>query len=113
MYKLYKQQLFQDITYPSDTQFSLPIKIRNLFNNDIFQIIILSLIVIIVTTNAKPHIALVVAILFIISMQYVSNHDINETFFGNIQSNNLCIKNENCKNDVCIMQEGKSYGLCK
>jgi hypothetical protein len=122
MYDFNKQNVTQDIIagcltiitiiYASHTQLVLPIIIRNLFNNDIFRIIVLSLITI-VAGNAKPHVALFVAILFIISMQYVIKNEIDETFFGNINTNNLCNKNENCISNVCIMQEGKTYGLCK
>ena len=81
-------------------------------NNDIFRIIILSLIAL-VAGKAKPHVALFVAILFIISMQYVIKNEIDETFFGSVKTNNLCNNNNNCVSNICIMQEGKSYGLCK
>ena len=100
------------IIYISQPDLVLPMTIRNLFNNDIFRIIVLSLIAII-ACNAKLHVALIVACLFIITMHYVNKNEIDETFFGNIKSNNLCIDDNNCQSNSCIILEGKSYGLCK
>ena len=100
------------IIYISHTDLILPMTIRNLFNNDLFRIIVLSLLAII-AFNAQPHVALVIAILFIITMYFVNKNEIDETFNGNIKSNNLCINNNNCQSNICIMQEGKTYGLCK
>ena len=101
------------IAYASHTQIVLPITIRHLFNNDIFRIIVLSLIAII-AGNAKPHVALSIAILFILSMHYVVKNELDETFFGNIAKGNLCNKNEDCQNNLsCNILDNNKYGKCQ
>ena len=122
MYNLNQNSVIQDIIagclvifiiiYTSYTQIVLPISIRRLFNNDLFRIIVLSLIAII-AGNAKPHVAVSVAILFVLTMHYVVKNELDKTF-GNIAKDNLCIRSEDCQQNLSCNKLGNSkYGKCQ
>ena len=91
------------ILYASHTQIKLPIFIINLFNNSIFRVIILSLIALI-AGHAKPHVALVVSILFVLTLQYVSKNNFEESF--GVASGNICLNDTNCNSNKCIKSPG-------
>jgi len=57
----------------------LPTYIRDLFNNDIFRVLFLSL-VLIRGFNTVPHVALIVSLIFIITFHYVNQQEIRENF---------------------------------
>lgn len=56
----------------------LPDNIKNLFNNTIFKIIFLSLLLIYTSKNSTQ-IALIIAILFVLTLEYINNQDMKET----------------------------------
>merc|ERR1712166_171404 len=58
----------------------LPIGIKNLFKNSVFRIMILSLIV--YNGNKNPKVSLIIAVIFLISMQQLSNSEV-EKFSSN------------------------------
>ena len=122
MSDLHQNSIIQDIiagclviltvAYASYTQIVLPATIRNLFNNDIFKIIVLSLIAII-AGNAKPHVALSIAILFVLTMHYIVKNELNETF-GNIAKGKLCNNNEDCQQNLSCKKLGNNkFGKCE
>lgn len=57
----------------------LPDYIRNLFNNNIFRVVFLSLLLI-HNFNRSPHVSLAIALVFVITMQYISDQEIKENF---------------------------------
>jgi len=57
----------------------LPCYIRNLFNNTIFRIVFLSLLLVYRFENA-PHVALSVALVFVLTLDYLGNRETKENF---------------------------------
>lgn len=57
----------------------LPCYIRNLFNNTIFKIVFLSLLLI-YPFEHSPHVALTVALVFVLTIEYLNNREIKENF---------------------------------
>lgn len=57
----------------------LPNYIRNLFNNTIFKIVFLSLLL---AYNFKtaPHVAIIVALVFVLTLDYMNHEEMKETF---------------------------------
>ena len=67
------------IVYASMAKVELPQWIANLFKNDIFKIAFLSLIVMI-PANKAPHVAILVAIVFVVTLNYLNQQEMNENF---------------------------------
>lgn len=65
------------VLYASNTQITLSKRVRNLFNNDIFRVIFMSLLVI-VGGKAKPHVAISMAIIFVLILHYVDTNQLKE-----------------------------------
>lgn len=57
----------------------LPCFIENLFKNTIFKIVFLSLLLIF-NFEKTPHVALTVAIIFVLTLDYLDNKEIKENF---------------------------------
>lgn len=57
----------------------LPDYIRNLFNNTIFRVAFLSLLLIHNFNNA-PHVAIIVALIFVLTLDYLSQQEMKENF---------------------------------
>jgi hypothetical protein len=57
----------------------LPCYIKNLFNNTIFRILFLSLLLI-YNFESAPHVALTVALVFVLTLEYMSHDEIKENF---------------------------------
>lgn len=67
------------VLYATQAQVKLPSMIENLFKNDIFRAVFLSLLLIFNFKKA-PHIALIVAIVFVITMNYIATKETRENF---------------------------------
>jgi hypothetical protein len=61
------------------SRIKLPDYIINLFNNDIFKIVWLSLMLI-MGFKKQPHIALIVALIYVITLHYINKQQIKENF---------------------------------
>lgn len=57
----------------------LPGYIRNLFNNNIFRVVFLSLLLI-QNFDKAPHVAVAVALVYVITLYYLGEQEINENF---------------------------------
>lgn len=57
----------------------LPTYIKNLFNNTIFRVVFLSLLLVFRFDNS-PHVALTIALLFVLTLDYLNYNDVNENF---------------------------------
>ena len=57
----------------------LPDYIKNLFNNTLFRIVFLSLMLVYNFNNA-PHVALTIALAFVLTLDYLSAEQIKENF---------------------------------
>jgi|LakMenE18May11ns_1017448.scaffolds.fasta_scaffold8760772_1 hypothetical protein len=57
----------------------LPTYIKDLFNNTIFRIVFLSLLLV-YRFNNSPHVALTVALLFVLGLDYLYTQQIKENF---------------------------------
>ena len=57
----------------------LPDAVRNLFANNIFRVAFLSLLLI-HNFNNSPHVAIVVALVFVLTLEYLSEQELQETF---------------------------------
>lgn len=57
----------------------LPDYIRNLFNNNIFRVLFLSLLMI-HNFDKRPHVAIAVAMIFVLTMQYIDERETEEAF---------------------------------
>lgn len=57
----------------------LPNFIQNLFNNTIFKVVFLSLLII-YSFDKAPHVALIVALVFVLTLEYLNHEEIKETF---------------------------------
>jgi hypothetical protein len=55
----------------------LPCSIKTLFNNTIFKMVFLSLILV-YTFERTPHIALIIAVIFILTLDYLNNEKMYE-----------------------------------
>lgn len=64
----------------------LPDYIKNLFNNTLFRIVFLSLLLVYRFDNA-PHVALTVALVFVLTLDYLNTEQVKENFeyFENFQ----------------------------
>ena len=67
------------IVYASQSQVDLPKWLVSLFKNDIFRIIYLSLLLVIPFDKA-PHVAILVAVVFVITMKYIGDAETEENF---------------------------------
>lgn len=65
--------------YVAKERMQLPEWIMNLFKNDMFRLVILFLVPFI-GTRASPHVALIVALLFIVTFDYVLKQNTKEHF---------------------------------
>lgn len=61
------------------SQVGLPLYIETLFKNTIFRVLFLSLLLIF-NFNKTPHVAVIVAMIFVLTIQYLSTKEMNETF---------------------------------
>lgn len=75
-YLLLAAALFVAI-YASRNRMQLPDWLMGLFKNDIFRVLFLSLLLMI-NFKKSPHVAVIVAIVFLITMKYINDHEINE-----------------------------------
>lgn len=57
----------------------LPHYIRNLFNNTIFKIVFLSLLIVF-GFNKSPQVAIVVALIFVLTLQFLREREVKENF---------------------------------
>lgn len=57
----------------------LPDYIRNLFNNAIFRVVFLSLMLV-YNFNSAPHVAIAIALIFVLTMQKISEQETKENF---------------------------------
>ncbi len=57
----------------------LPHYIRNLFNNTIFRIVFLSLLIIF-GFNKSPQVAIIVALIFVLTLQFLREREVKENF---------------------------------
>lgn len=57
----------------------LPCYIKNLFNNTIFRIVFLSLLLVYRFDNS-PHVSLTIALAFVLTLDYLSVHEAKENF---------------------------------
>jgi hypothetical protein len=65
--------------YGANARVSLPTFVRNLFNNNIFRVVFLSLLLI-YRLDKAPHIALAVALVFTLAMYSISEEEKKENF---------------------------------
>ena len=65
--------------YAAPLSIELPPYIRNLFSNDIFRVVFLSLLMIYHFDKA-PHIALIIALVFVITLHYIGNKEAHENY---------------------------------
>ncbi len=65
------------ILYASKGQVNLPKPIYNLFKNDIFRVIYLSLLVL-VATKAPPHVAFIVALVYVLTLYFIDKQENSE-----------------------------------
>lgn len=65
--------------YGANARVKLPEFIRNLFENAIFRVVFLSLLLV-YNFNKKPQIAVIVSLVFLLTMQYLSQMEIQENF---------------------------------
>jgi len=77
------------IVYASQTQMHLPKWLVKLFKNDIFRIIYLSLLLI-VPFETAPHVAIILAIVFVVTLKFIDRQEAHENFqlleaYSNIQ----------------------------
>mgnify|MGYP003385195123 CR=1 FL=1 len=77
----------------SQSRVKLPGFIRNLFENSIFRVVFLSLLLVIRFDNT-PHVAFIVALLFVMVMHHISNLEIKENF-AYVENFNASIKKLN------------------
>lgn len=57
----------------------LPEYIRNLFNNGIFRVVFLSLLLVF-NFNKQPHVAVAVALVFVLTLHYMNKQEEEENF---------------------------------
>jgi hypothetical protein len=66
------------IIYAGALQVNTPDFIRNLFKNDIFRFVFLSLLLIVGPTNSQPSVALIIAFVFVFTMYCISEKEVKE-----------------------------------
>lgn len=66
--------------YASKTQIKLPSAIRKLFSSNIFRVVFLSIFAMYLNKNTKPHVALIVSIVFVITLEYINQEEIKENY---------------------------------
>ncbi len=57
----------------------LPGYIRNLFNNNIFRVVFLTLLLM-QNFNKAPHVAITVALVFVLTLHFLSEQEVKENF---------------------------------
>jgi hypothetical protein len=62
------------VSYGSMSKVKLPAPIKALFKNPIFRTVFLSLLMVYSFEN-KPHVAVLIAVIFVTSMQYINAED--------------------------------------
>jgi hypothetical protein len=67
------------IIYASQSRMSLPSWLVTLFRNDIFRVAYLSLLLMIPFDKA-PHVSIIIAIVFVVTMKYIGQQDAEEHF---------------------------------
>ena len=67
------------IVYLAKLRLGVPTYIRSLFKNDIFRVVFLSLLLIYNFHNA-PHVAILVAIFFVVTLHYIGEEETREQF---------------------------------
>jgi hypothetical protein len=65
--------------YASKSSVKLPKFVKNLFNNSIFRVVFLSLLLT-QYFNKAPHVALAVALVFIMTLYFIEEQEIKENF---------------------------------
>jgi hypothetical protein len=65
--------------YASLERVSLPPYVRNLFKNDVFRVVFLSLLLI-YNFEKSPHVALFVALIFVLTLHYLNQQESRENF---------------------------------
>ena len=75
------------------SRIELPGYIRNLFNNNIFRIVFLSLLLV-QSFDKAPHVALSIALVFVLTMYYLGEQEIKENF-AYLESFRAQLKNKN------------------
>ena len=77
--------------YCSQSRVELPGFVRNLFENSIFRVVFLSLLLI-YRFEKTPYVAIIVALVFVVTMQHLNNLEIKENF-AYVEQFNASIKN--------------------
>lgn len=67
------------IVYASQSRIELPKWLVDLFKNDIFRVLYLSLLLMIPFDKA-PHVSLIIAIVFVVTMKYIGQQEVSEHF---------------------------------
>jgi len=67
------------ITYASLARPTLPSWLTKLFKNDIFRVVFLSLLLMF-NFEKSPHVALTVALVFVVTLHYINENDVQEQF---------------------------------
>ena len=71
--------LFLGIYAYAASRMELPGYLRNLFNNNIFRVVFLSLLLT-QNLNKSPHVAIFIALVFVITLHYLGEQEIKENF---------------------------------
>ncbi|AYV78894.1 MAG: hypothetical protein Edafosvirus45_3 [Edafosvirus sp.] len=88
------------IIYASLSQVQLPNSIVNLFKNNIFRVVFLSLLLV-YTFNKAPHVAIIVSLIFVLTLYYIEIQETKEnfiyleTFCDQLKKYELIKKNKN------------------
>ena len=61
------------------SKIKLPPYIKDLFNNTIFKIAFLSLLLM-TNLHKDPHVAIIVSVVFVLTLEYLNNEEIKENF---------------------------------
>ena len=77
------------------SRMQLPEYIKNLFSNNIFRVIFLSLLLI-HNFNRAPHVSLAIALVFVLTMHYINEQQIKENFVY-LESFRAKLRNKNNK----------------
>jgi hypothetical protein len=67
------------IAYASLARPTLPSWLTKLFKNDIFRVVFLSLLLMF-NFEKSPHVALTVALVFVVTLHYINENDVQEQF---------------------------------
>lgn len=65
--------------YAADIRINLPAPIMELFKSNIFRVVFLSLLLI-YTFDKTPHVAIIVSLIFVVTMYYVNQQERRENF---------------------------------